>query len=605
MIGKICEKTPYGDVLSEPIHLRNAKTYMYIVRQLAGVSFNDSSIDSKGAAFEYYVRATLKGKKLGQYFTPRPVVHLMSILIGQKKIINSLAHGKVKVLDPACGTGGFLVFLLQQNRGAIQAAYEKGELTSTARDSLTKRLLQETFYGGDANDGVASAAKMNMIIAGDGHTNIQPEDSLTKSATLWSVDAPDVDVLITNPPFGTSETESLTADDMAQFPVRSGKGQHLFLQKMVICTVPGGDICTVIDEGVLNTESGADLRKWVFQHCRVKAIVLLPEETFKPNKINVRSSVVWLQKREIPDIDQEDNYNVKFIRIESLGYYGSGDLVRGFDTEKLHREVEDWIRKGEGTKAGYQWSGFSVESKQIVSDSTCRLDLKYWNPTVRDALMELKGRGHPAIGNMNLIETRRGKSPPADTYVDRDEGFALVVKAGSNISRFGELIAEGDYIEKNIFEDYASLALQDGDILVASTGTGTLGKCCVFRADIEAIPDGHVTVIRLDQERYYPEYVCDYMRIGFGHIQIQRLFTGSTGLIELTPDQVESVLIEVPESRAEQIKISKSLRAVENEYRKALSGAEAKLAEARQSLFKLDPGLVEADDSEAGDLDAG
>lgn len=63
MILAIRNKTNYGEVLGDPIHLKNPKTFKYIVTQLAGVSFADSKLDSKGAAFEYFVRATLKGKK--------------------------------------------------------------------------------------------------------------------------------------------------------------------------------------------------------------------------------------------------------------------------------------------------------------------------------------------------------------------------------------------------------------------------------------------------------------------------------------------------------------------------------------------------------------
>lgn len=56
----------YGDVLTEELHLRNPATFRYIVQELAKVSFSDSDHDVKGTAFEYFVRATLKGKKLGQ-----------------------------------------------------------------------------------------------------------------------------------------------------------------------------------------------------------------------------------------------------------------------------------------------------------------------------------------------------------------------------------------------------------------------------------------------------------------------------------------------------------------------------------------------------------
>ena len=128
MIGYIRTKTHYGEVLGVPIHLKKARTFRYIVQELAGVSFYDSSLDSKGAAFEYFVRATLKGKKLGQYFTPRPVVRLMSMLVGRDKIYNSVRSGSsTKVLDPACGTGGFLVYLMQDalRRASIDLWGEK------------------------------------------------------------------------------------------------------------------------------------------------------------------------------------------------------------------------------------------------------------------------------------------------------------------------------------------------------------------------------------------------------------------------------------------------------------------------------------------------
>ena len=72
MIGTIQSRTAYGSVLADPIRLTKDASYQSLVRQIAAVSFSDCDLDSKGAAFEYFVRATLKGKKLGQYFTRAP-----------------------------------------------------------------------------------------------------------------------------------------------------------------------------------------------------------------------------------------------------------------------------------------------------------------------------------------------------------------------------------------------------------------------------------------------------------------------------------------------------------------------------------------------------
>jgi type I restriction enzyme M protein len=579
----------YGDVLLEPITLKNPRAYQVLVGRVASVSFMDSSFDSKGAAFEYYVRATLKGKKLGQYFTPRPVIHLMSVLIGREKIARSLMAGQdIRVIDPACGTGGFLVYLMKENSAVIERAVKKDDISSKAGKALEGKLKLQTFFGADANDSVASAAKMNMIIAGDGHTNIKAEDSLALSSTIWAVTNPIADIIITNPPFGTSEGDSLTTADLKQFTIAASKGQLLFVQKMVQAVIKGdGEICTVIDEGVLNTDSAADLRKWLLRCCHLLTVVRLPEVTFKPNKINVKSSVLYLKRLTEEDVDQEAKYDVTFLDIKDRG---SGDPIRGFDEPAVMAEIEKHVKSGNPKPGeGRYWSAFKVNIGDIYSDPTSRLDLKYWEPQVRSAIGSLKGRGSPSLNSLATVEIRRGRSPSADTYVDEADGYALVVKAGTNISKYGGLVETGDFIEKQVYEDMPEVHLQDGDILFASTGTGTLGKCCVFRSKKPAVADGHVTIIRMNQEKISPEYICDYLRLGFGATQIQRLFTGSTGLIEITPDQVSSILVELVPSIAQQRKVSKTLRKIESGYLRAIDVAEKEFEEKRREFFETAP----------------
>jgi type I restriction enzyme M protein len=591
MIDDLVKKRGYGDVLSEKITLRSDKTYQTIVRRLAEVSFNDSSFDSKGAAFEYYVRATLKGKKLGQYFTPRPVIHLMSVLVGRDKVAESvLTNSAVRVLDPACGTGGFLVYLMKQSLSYLNQRRKAGKLTAASYASCTSALYQKVFYGADANGSVASAAKMNMIIAGDGHSNIYNEDSLSNKAKCWNVKDPICDIIITNPPFGTSEADTLTAKDLEQFPVATKKGQLLFVQKMVLSVKSQeGEVCTVIDEGVLNTDTAKSLREWLLQNCELRAVVRLPEVTFKPNKINVRSSVLYLVRREHPDVDFEAKYDVTFIDLKSLGYQGSGDSIRGFDESGLMDEIEKYVHGGAGKSSvtSESWRAFTVPVTNIIADKTFRLDLKYWDEDIIKVIADLAAQKFPTLGDLVTTPSHRGKSPPAEDYVDEKDGYALVVKAGTNINKFGEIITSGDFIEKNLFEELTKAHVQDGDLLVSSTGDGTLGKCAVYRAKQPAIADGHVTILRLDQKRAYPEYVCDYLRFGFGALQIQRLFTGSTGLVELTPDQLATVRIELPKSLTDQKAASAAWRKIEHKYRSAIQDAQKEFEESRSKFLNF------------------
>lgn len=587
MIDSIIKQRSYGEVLEDKLLLKNPKTYQYIVKELASVSFYDSSLDSKGAAFEYFVRATLKGKKLGQYFTPRQLVQTMLAVVGQNKIVNAVTFGKdFKILDPACGTGGFLVFLMQDSIRKLERMYTARDINKETFELAKKKVRENIFFGSDANEGVAASAKMNMIIAGDGHSNIQHEDSLSASSKNWNINTPDCDLILTNPPFGTSESASLSAYDWEQFPVRSGKGQYLFLQKMALSLKPGsGEICTVIDEGVLNTESASSIRKWLMQHCRLKAVFALPNETFKPNKINVKSSLLYFERRELPDYDFEDNYTVTVCQIKSLGYHASGDSIRGFNLNMFLNEMShEVLNSAAGPhREGYGWEAFDINSDDINSDANFRFDYKYWHTTTREKINQLSGK-NPLVRDINKIETSRGKSPAAENYVDEEDGYALVVKSGSNISKQGNLITKNaDWIEKAVYDEFIeqskkknlnlNLVLKN-DVLLSSTGDGTLGKCCVYDIDTPAIADGHVTIIRVDTNKVDPYYMCDYLRCGFGSTQINRLFTGSTGMIELTPEQVNNIVVDLRGGIDEQKKLSSKIRNLEKAYLEKIDAAE-------------------------------
>lgn len=589
MLAEVKKSTPYGDVLTEELHLSQPQTFRKLVVELSNVSFHDSRMDSKGAAFEYFVRATLKGKKLGQYFTPRPLVELMSAMVGRDKIVNSLlAGGSFRVVDPACGTGGFLVYLMDAAVKQAQELARTNKIGAAARTSLIAKIKADVFFGGDAHKGVASSAKMNMIIAGDGHSNIQAGDSLSAASPLWSIDNPNIDLIITNPPFGTSESETLKADDLMQFPVGGARGQILFLQKMVQTVRPGGEICTVIDEGLLNNEQASALRGYILEHTIVRGVVRLPDVTFKPNKINVRSSLLHLQKRSEPVADLDDDYPILFLDLETLGYDGTGESVRGSDfgtvVDAVETEYHGHARDIAGTQAkGDQWRWFTRSSLEVAEDATKRFDLKYWEPEITARLDTMMKAGMPNIKGVNLVRTRRGKSPASVLYVDEQDGHALVVKAGTNISRVGTILRGGDYVEKNVYDEMAVVHLRDGDVLVSSTGDGTLGKCAVYRGDAPAIFDVHVALIRVDQTKIYPEFLCDYLRAGFGAQQIARLFTGSTGLIELPPEALDQVLVDLPDLAIQRAR-SKALRAAEDTFTTAVDGARSKLTAARTTF---------------------
>ena len=599
MLKEIKDKG-YSDVLIEGLHMKQANTFQFIVKELSEVSFSDSGYDIKGAAFEYFIRATLHGKKLGQYFTPRPVVDLMAGLTHTEAILNALLAGtEVLVADPACGTGGFLIRMLKDSLNQLDIKLANREISQATYNDIASKLSKEVFHGSDANESVASAAKMNMIIAGDGHNNITAENSLSLDASIWPVvqengvinesESGKYDYILTNPPFGTAEGDALSKADSMLYPVQGGKGQHLFLQRMILATKPGGLICTVIDDGVLNTETGVELRRWIMQRAKIIAIMQLPEVTFKPNKINIRSSVLLMQRRENNDIDLLDPDPVTFINLKTLGYIGTGEAIRGFSFMTMRDDlIANALNHEMGSpREGEYWHAFDVSTICIATDNTSRWDSKYWSPEVVLQTQKLLASGAVPIVDLNILETKRGRSPQKSTYVDAPDGYAVVVKAG-NVSRYGVIeITDADWIEKQTYDEMPrDIRLEKNDVLLASTGDGTLGKAGVWDHDERAIADGHVTILRVNESEIVPDYLADYLRLGFGSDQIQRLFTGSTGLIELTPDHVKQIVVPLLKSKKEQSLLSKQLRDAEQAQIRARNKAEFSLETSRDEFWR-------------------
>lgn len=292
--------------------------------------------------------------------------------------------------------------------------------------------------------------------------------------------------------------------------------------------------------------------------------------------------------------DLDDEYDVTFVDLRSLGYQGSGEPIRGFNLDGVLKEIEEKAigTAGYSMRSGDSWSAFDVSVKSIKNDASFRLDLKYWHPETVEVVKAKAKAGATSIADLNTIKTRRGSSPKAETYVGDTDGFAAVIKAGTSITRYGQIIPSDDYIEKDVFDDMQAVALQKGDVLIASTGTGTLGKVGVYDLDLPGVADGHVTIVRADPKKIYPYYLADYLRVGGGAVQIDRLYTGSTGLIELTPEDVDKILVDtLGDDLKKQKKVSQRLRDAEAGYQKAISGATGDLETAR-SDFLFPEGVV-------------
>ncbi|MBI4036516.1 N-6 DNA methylase [Candidatus Daviesbacteria bacterium] len=259
------------------------------------------------SAFEYLITEVSKGKK-GQYFTPRHVIKMCVRILNPKD--------NEYVIDPACGSGGFLLHTMYHVWENLH--------TEAAKREYAGRYL----FGVDFDDNMRRISQALMLIAGDGRHHIFKRDSL--DARDWqgveSEDARvalrtlthrfensseekenqisyrflDFDVLLTNPPFAGENPESglLRQYELAKKDgkLRNNVERHiLFIERSLDAIKPGGRLAIVLPQGVLNNTNMEYIRNWLFEKARILAVVGLHGNTFKPHT-GTKTSVLFLQK---------------------------------------------------------------------------------------------------------------------------------------------------------------------------------------------------------------------------------------------------------------------------------------------------------------------
>ena len=259
---------------------------------LQGINLNKTDLDVKGIAFERFLGSYFRGD-MGQYFTPRELVEFIIKMIKP--------NHKDRVLDPACGSGGFLLYTMEHIQREASEYYEEGttEYHTYWHDFAEKRL-----FGIEVNDAIARIAKMNMIIHDDGHSNVIGNDALINFNKLYDQNRgfkkESFDIILTNPPFGANikKAEKPYLEDYTLGERRnSQKTEILFLERCFDFLKWGtGKLAIVLPDGILNNSSLQYVRDYIEQHFRIRAVVSLPQTAFRYYEAGVKPSILFLQK---------------------------------------------------------------------------------------------------------------------------------------------------------------------------------------------------------------------------------------------------------------------------------------------------------------------
>ena len=284
-----------------------------VVSYLESVNLGDTDLDSKGRAFETFMGSFFRGN-FGQYFTPREIVSFIVDVLPIK-------HDS-KVLDTSCGSGGFLLYALNKVRNEATEYYPnyKNDARQYARwFPYWHDFAQNNLYGIEISEQISRAAKMNMIIHDDGHTNVITSDGLVSDETLQmktnnhGFKYGTFDFIITNPPFGStirqSEQDYLKTyqfgkkeDDwlaVKAVPENTRDGQStevLFIEQDYKYLKEGGYLAIVLPDGILTNSSLQYVRTQIEDWFRIVAVVSMPQTAFAANGAGVKSSVLFLKK---------------------------------------------------------------------------------------------------------------------------------------------------------------------------------------------------------------------------------------------------------------------------------------------------------------------
>jgi type I restriction enzyme M protein len=574
----------YGKYLPQSVPKRlplKAETLFAVLEILAPLQITASSQQVMQSFYMYFAKHLYKWD-LAQFFTPITVTDFIATAL-------SPSFGE-HIKDPACGSADFLT-----------SAYRIG--------SKVDSNYGQSIWGADNSRNAVQVAVLNMLLNGDGKSNIALEDSLEELRTHEN----QFDLVICNPPFGTQITDS-RADVLRNFdlgyewtdepdgPQKTSRLRRkqqvgiLFAELCVRQARPGGRIAIILPNGYLGNRSilYQSLREWLLRHCRVASICSFPRFTFKTSGADVSASVLFLERRRKPlkSARSARPYPVHIGTIESVGWRlgdkkakpiylrdpndGSyvlnehGQYILHTDFDRILSEMRSspaartfkWLARG--VSRSKERRGWSVNSALISKDPTLCLDPKRWSEKAFVLRSELTNNPHWQLGDLvEFLPQGKANWEEARTYryVELDD-----ITAG--IYRWTTL--RGWQLP-----DRARHRAQKGDIFLGSVW-GSVQKWMIAGGDTAnlIVTNGcHRVRMRKGKEKYLADLAAALSTEAYA-TQMRAMARGSDGLAEVHKQDAAAVII--PRLRPS---VRQELQAFVDQLLKGYTGVHAKVEE--------------------------
>ena len=331
----------------------DANSIVYLVGELQNYCLIEADRDVIADAFETFIDHALKGGQ-GQFFTPRNVI---------KMIIEILDPTEDDfIIDPSCGSGGFLVETLRYIWNKIE---KQGQLYGWSSEEIKEEKMEvaiNKICGIDKDYFLSKVAKAYMAILGDGKGGLFCEDSLDKvdnwnSKTKIKIGLNKYSILLTNPPFGSKikvqGEEKLkqydfgykwTLDKKTGTWIKGGlkedeTPQVLFIERDYQLLADYGKMGIVLPDGFFGNQGFSYVRNWLKERGKILAVIDIPVETFQPNTATKTSVLIYqkLPKDKIPE-----NYNIFMAICNSCGHDRRGNETKEDDIQLVSKAYKEW-----------------------------------------------------------------------------------------------------------------------------------------------------------------------------------------------------------------------------------------------------------------------
>lgn len=476
----------YNTEIFTPLTIRDETILKEIMDKLDPLTLTDVDSDVKGDAFEYFLKASTSTKNdLGEYFTPRHIVKTMVRLVNPQ-------IGE-KIYDPFCGTGGFLI-------ESFRYIYN-----NMARTEANLKTLREcTVYGNEITN-TARITKMNMILAGDGHSNIQMLDSLANpidgTETYKDVDGVEhhrgFDIVLANMPY-SQKTKHGSLYDLPSTNGDSICVQHCM--KAINSAAENGRMALVVPEGFLFRRDLAKTREYLLDHCQLQSIISLPQGVFLPYT-GVKTDIIYATKVNRKVKSSEKKKSFWYFDVKSDGYTLDNHR-RKLDTPSDLTKYEEYRKLDNDQAADMLKVGFEViPLDKVRQNAHILVGSRYRS-------IEIKTSAYPMIclGDEDYFTVCSGGTPNSTVPEYWNGGINWITLADLPSDDF---VSEIVNTERTISEsglNNSNAKLLPVNTVVVST-RATIGRIGIARTELST-NQGFKNVIIKNTAAILPEYLA-------------------------------------------------------------------------------------------------